>query len=356
MDRTFQLLPDQASTIAPKVDALSLYILGVTIFFTLLILVLVAYFALRYRRLGKDIHLPNPPDVHTSTALEIVWSGIPLVLVMIMFVWSAKLFIESSQPPDGAEEVHVIGKQWMWKIQHADGRREINELTVPIGRPIKLVMTSQDVIHDFGLPACRIKQDVLPGRFSYEWFNATKVGDYHITCNQYCGAQHSAMIGVVHVLTTSDYQRWLSGTAPAEQPEVAGAELFFNVYKCAYCHAERAPSMAGLYGTEVPVLEGDRRIKVKVNEDYLRESILYPRAKIAIDPNTNQPYPADLMPGFQGQMTEEQLYQLIAYIKSLGQGAGPGAGGQRMDPGIKMREENPTPRSLNRENSDQYKR
>ena len=343
MDRSFQLFPDQASTIAPKIDMLALFILGVTVFFTLLILVLVAYFALRYRRNSKDIHLPNPPDVHTSTALEVAWSGIPLVLVHDHVRLERQAVHRGLQAARRAQEIHIIGKQWMWKAEHGDGRREINDLTVPMGRPIKLVMTSQDVLHDFDIPAFRVKQDVLPGRYSYEWFTPTKPGHYHLYLRR---VLRRPALGHDRRGPRAQRRRLpaVARRHAADRPAGGGrGGLVLQRLQVRILPRRPRPLDGGLYGTTVPVMEGDRRIDVKVDEDYLRESILYPRAKIAIDANTKQPYPADLMPGYQGQMTEEQLMQLIAYIKGLGQGAGPGAGGQRMDPGIKMREEKPDP-------------
>jgi cytochrome c oxidase subunit 2 len=328
MDTSFKLFPDQASTLAPRVDALYFFLLAVTVFFTLLIAGLIIFFALKYRRKNN---VP-PPDTYTDRRLELLWTVVPLILTMIMFVWAARVFVAQSRVPDGAMEIHVIGKQWMWKIQHPDGRREIDELTVPTGRPIKLVMTSQDVIHSFFIPAFRIKQDVVPGRYNYEWFEATKPGVYHLFCAEYCGAQHSGMIGRVVVLKPADYQRWLAGAPEGEEaPEVAGGKLFAQ-YSCNTCHGSRAPTMAGLYGSQVQVLVGDREQTVTADEDYLRESIYYPRAKIV------KGFAPELMPSYQGQLSEEQLMQIIAYIKSLGAGATPGAGGQRMDPGTKMQE------------------
>lgn len=336
MDRGFQLLPERASVMAGKVDALALFLLAVTVFFTLLVLVLVAYFALRYRRRSDDFESPNPPAVPTNVMLEVTWTAIPLLIVTVIFVWGASLYVEQSQPPPEAMEIHVLGKQWMWKIQHPDGRREMNELTVPAGRPVKLVMTSQDVIHSFGIPAFRITQDVLPGRYSYEWFEADRPGEYHLFCREYCGTQHSGMVGTVHVLKPADYERWLAGgPGDVETPAAAGERLFQQFF-CAQCHGQRGPTLAGVYGGRVVVLTAGGEQTVTADENYLRESILAPRAKIV------KGFPGELMPTYQGQLSEEQLGQLIAYIKSLGVGTRPGEGvGGRMDAGSKMQEQNP---------------
>jgi cytochrome c oxidase subunit 2 len=215
-------------------------------------------------------------------------------------------------------EIYVVGKQWMWKIQHPEGVREINELHVPTGRPIKLIMASQDVIHDFFVPAFRIKQDVVPGSYSTEWFIANNPGTYHLFCAQYCGTQHSQMVGSVIVMTPADYQAWLAGVGPSEPPAASGARLYIS-YGCATCHGARAPTLAGLYGSDVRVLDqrANRTTTVKADETYLRESILFPDAKLVLG------YPP-IMPSFRGQLTEEQIFDLIAYVKSLGASMSPG--------------------------------
>jgi cytochrome c oxidase subunit 2 len=338
MNRSFQLLPEQGSAMAARVDALVLFLLAITVFFTLLVLVLVAYFALRYRRHSTDFVSPNPPATQTNVALEIAWTLIPLLIVMVLFVWGTRLYVEESRPPAGAMEVHVIGRQWMWKVQHPDGRREINELTVPVGRAVKLVMTSEDVVHSFGIPAFRITQDVIPGRYSYEWFEPTRVGEYHLFCREYCGTQHSGMIGTVRVLKQADYDAWLAGRpADAVTPVQAGAALF-EQFSCSRCHGINAPTLAGVYNTKVDVLlsNGTER-SVTADEDYLRESILYPRAKIV------KGFPPGLMPTFQGQITEEQLVSLVEYIKSMRPG---GPAERELQPGQRMQEQSPRPPEL----------
>jgi cytochrome c oxidase subunit 2 len=178
----FSLLPDQASTMAQRVDALFYFLSAVTVFFTVLIFLLVICFAIKFRRRSDA---DRPGAIHGSLALEVVWTGVPLLLSVIMFVWGASLFFAMARPPEDALEVYVVGKQWMWKLQHADGQREINELHVPVGRPVKLTMTSEDVIHAFFVPAFRVKADVVPGRYSTAWFTATKPGKYHLFCAEY---------------------------------------------------------------------------------------------------------------------------------------------------------------------------
>jgi len=338
MNRSFQLLPEQGSAMAARVDALALFLLAITVFFTLLILVLVSYFALRYRRHSTDFDSPNPPATQTNLALEVAWTLIPLLIVMVLFVWGARLFVEQSRPPAGAMEIHVIGRQWMWKVQHPDGRREINQLTVPVGRPVKLLMTSEDVVHSFGIPAFRITQDVMPGRYSFEWFEPTRVGEYHLFCREYCGTQHSGMIGTIRVLKQSDYDAWLAGRpADAVTPVQAGAALF-QQFSCSTCHGINAPTLAGVYNTKVDVLlSNGTQQTVTADDDYLRESILYPRAKIV------KGFPPGLMPTYQGQISEEQLVALVEYIKSMRPG---GPVERELQPGQRMQEQSPRPADL----------
>jgi cytochrome c oxidase subunit 2 len=303
MDTSFRLFPPEASTTAYQVDHLLFFLLGVSAFFTVLIFVLIVYFALRYRR-----RQPNEFGAHLPPhyGLEIVWTVIPLLLVMVMFGWSATLFVRMSKPPRDALEIHVIGKQWMWKIQHPTGAREIDELHVPLGRPVKLVMTSQDVIHSFFIPAFRTKQDVVPGRYTEQWFTPTQLGEFHLFCAEYCGTSHSRMRGRVVVMKPSEYEAWLAGVSPDLLPAQSGERLFAS-FGCNTCHGERAPTLAGLYNSPVELADGQT---VVADEAYLRESILDPAAKLVKGF-------APIMPTFRGQVSEEQLYDLVAYVKSL---------------------------------------
>jgi cytochrome c oxidase subunit II len=307
VDKTFQLFPHEASQGAAQVDHLVLFLVAVSAFFTLLIFGAIAYFAIRYRRRSPD---ERPPLIEGHLGLELAWTIIPLVLTMVMFAWGAKVFVDAHSPPDNAMEIFVIGKQWMWQIQHPEGRREINELHLPLGQPIKLVMTSQDVIHDFSIPDFRVKQDVLPGMYTTEWFVPTRLGEYHLFCDQYCGAKHAEMAGTVIVCSPADYEKWLAGDLSAESPASAGKKLF-TLYGCVTCHGEYAPTLAGLYGRPVDVIDnhGNRRT-VLADEAYLRESILYPDAKLVVG------YP-NRMPSFKSTLSEEQILDLIEYIKSL---------------------------------------
>jgi len=308
--------PDSASTFAGKVDALYLYLVGMTGFFTVLIAAVIVIFVIRYRR-RQPFEIPRP--IAGSIKLESVWTVIPFIIAMSMFVWGASVYFTQYSVPRDALEVYVVGKQWMWKVQHITGQREINEMHVPVGRKIKLVMTTEDVIHSFYIPAFRTKADVVPGRYTYLWFEATKPGRYHLFCAEYCGTNHSGMTGSIVVMEPADYDNWLSGNANQESPVAAGERLFTQTLGCASCHKEdgsggRGPALMGLLGSTVR-LEGGQT--VTANEDYIRESIINPRAKLV---EGFQP----IMPTFQGQVSEEQLLQLITYIKSLSPGKSSG--------------------------------
>jgi cytochrome c oxidase subunit 2 len=313
---SFPLFPEQASTVAGKVDAVYFALVAITAFFTLVVYGLVFFFAVKYRR-GTNVDRSNPPA--SSHKLEMLWIGVPLVIGLAIFTWSTGTYFSIYRAPAGAMEVNVVGKQWMWKLQSPNGTREINELHVPVGRAVKLIMTSQDVIHSFYVPAFRIKQDVLPGRYTSVWFQATKPGTYHLFCAEYCGTQHSGMIGSIVVMEPTEYQAWLSGGNVGETPAAAGKRLVTQL-GCASCHLAgsggRAPSFEGLFGT-VAALQGGAT--ATVDEDYVRESIINPRSKIVqgYDP---------IMPTYTGQITEEGILQIIAYLKSIGAGAASSGG------------------------------
>jgi cytochrome c oxidase subunit 2 len=303
----FPLFPPQASTIAHGVDLLFVFLVLVSGVFVVLIFVLILTFAIKYRRRSET---EQPPQIHGDLRLEILWTVIPLLLAMTMFAWGANLYFTNTRAPAEALEIQVVGKQWMWKFQHPEGPREINELHVPVGRPVKLIMASEDVIHSVFVPAFRTKMDVVPGRYTSTWFHATEVGSFHLFCAEYCGNAHAGMIGRVVVVTPSEYEHWLSGGAAGEAPVVAGERLF-QQFGCATCHradtAGRGPALEGLFGQTQRLQSGE---SVIVDEAYLRESILFPAAKVAMG---YQP----IMPTFQGQMSEEGLLHIIAYIRSL---------------------------------------
>jgi cytochrome c oxidase subunit 2 len=274
---------------------------------------LILFFALYYRK-GRLVDRTNP--LINSRVLEAAWIGGPLFVFLGLFFWSAALYTFEQQAPSSAMEIYVVGKQWMWKVQHPEGRREINELHVPRGRPVKLWMTSEDVIHSFYVPAFRIKMDVLPGRYTTQWFQATRTGRYYLFCAEYCGTDHAVMGGFVEVMEPAEYARWLaSGTAAGDVGESLpqGGQLLYTKLGCATCHGgngeggPRGPSLHNLLGREVRL---DSGAVVVADENYLRESILDPMSKIVAG------FPP-LMPSFRGQLREEDLLRVIAFIKTL---------------------------------------
>ncbi len=306
--KEFPLFPDNASTVAASVDGLYFLLVAISAFFSILIFALIFYFAIRYRRRRAD-EIPRP--IHGSTRLEIFWSVTPGIIALAIFCWGTMIYFQNADPPGDAMEIYVVGKQWMWKLQHPEGKREINELHVPVGRPVRLTMATEDVIHSFFIPAFRVKMDVVPGRYTSLWFEPTKTGKYHLFCAEYCGNQHSLMKGWVYVMEPVDYERWISGAADGQTMAEAGEALFERL-GCRSCHRVdapgRGPVLEDVYGNEVLLRSGET---VVADESYIRESILNPSAKIVAGYQTQ-------MPTFQGQVTEEQVLQLIAYIKSLG--------------------------------------
>jgi cytochrome c oxidase subunit 2 len=328
MQSWIPFLPESASTESSKVDALYFYLSGVTIFFTLLIAGIIILFVIRYRR-RTPYEVPRP--IAGSHTLETLWSVIPFVIAMSIFVWSATLYFHQSRPPKNAVEIYVVAKQWMWKFQHATGQREINELHVPVGQKIKLIMASEDVIHDFFVPAFRIKNDVVPGKYTTLWFEATKPGTYHLFCAEYCGMNHSQMIGSVVVMDPTEFNNWLGGNVNQQSAAASGQQLY-QTLGCASCHGNngeggRGPALLGVFNSNVQLSTGPT---IRADEAYIRESILNPQAKLVTGFGP-------IMPTFQGVVNEEQIVQLIAYMKSLSsQPAGatgtPGAQGSPKPP------------------------
>jgi cytochrome c oxidase subunit II len=305
--------PQQASTTAGQVDMLFLFLLTVCGSVTLLVAVLMVYFSVHYRRRPGEVG--NPPETHASRALELFWSLTPLAIFGVIFFWGAEVYYEAYRPPDDATTIYVVGKQWMWKFQHPEGQREIDALHVPVGRPIRLLMTSEDVIHSLFIPDFRIHMDLLPERYTSVWFQATRVGTYRLFCSQYCGTSHAGMIGLVVVMEPADYEKWLHQQAEGSMA-LQGRQVFLK-YRCASCHSATsealAPVLEGLFGK--PVVLNDGRV-VKADENYIRESLLYPSAKIVMGYD-------NIMPPFKGQLDEDDIFQLIAYIKSLKRGETP---------------------------------
>jgi cytochrome c oxidase subunit II len=300
--------PPAASSIAEDVDKLYYLLTGITLFFTVLIFSIIFYFMVKYRRRSED---EVAPETHTSMVLELTWTIIPSLICVVLFVWASALYVRNSRPPAASTEIFVIGKQWMWHIQHPEGPREIDELHVPVGVPVKVTATSQDVIHDFYIPAFRVKKDVLPGRYTSLWFQPTETGTFHLFCAQYCGTNHSQMIGWVYVMEPQDYANWLAGGEKTESMAAQGERLFTQ-FGCDTCHVSdgtgRGPSLAGVYGKPEQLSGGETRV---VDESLIRQAILVPNS-------VHVPGRQPIMPTYQGQLNEDQMLQLIAYVKSLG--------------------------------------
>ena len=300
------LFPAEASGIAPYVDALYFFLVAMTIFGTTFVAILLLVFSVRYRR-EKN---PVATQIEGSTLLEATWTIIPLAIFLVTFVWGALLYFRIYDPPTNAMNIYVVGKQWMWKAEHPGGQHEINALHVPTGQPIQLTMISQDVFHSFSIPDFRIKREVIPGRYSTVWFEATQVGTYHIFCTQYCGTQHSGMVGEVTVMTPGDYKKWLEQSNSGQSLAQNGERLFASM-GCNSCHngtaAARGPSLAGVYGSKLTLTDGRQ---ILVDDAYLRNAILNPSEHVTAGF-------APIMPTYQGQISEDGLIDLVEFIKNM---------------------------------------
>jgi cytochrome c oxidase subunit 2 len=306
------LFPEQASTLAGQVDNLYFFVLAITGFFALLVSVLVVIFAIKYRdKTGERIGAP----ITGSIPLELGWSIIPFFVSMAIFAWATIVFFQIVRPPDQTLEIYSTGKRWMWRFQHIDGQSEINQLHVPLGRPVRITFTSEDVLHSLYFPAFRVKADAIPGRYSSVWFTPTKTGEYHLFCAEYCGTRHSGMVGSVIVMEPNEYQTWLSGGGGLSM--TARGEQLFQQLGCVSCHLAdgtgRGPSLAGVYGMQQPMSTGGT---VLADDAYIRESILTPQMKLVAGYGP-------IMPTFQGQVDEQGVMSLIEYIKSLPAQGGP---------------------------------
>ena len=329
MAQLLPIMPPSASSVAPAVDRLLVIELAMSVGVMLLVGALVLGFSIVYRRRSPD---DSPARSGTHYGFEFLWTSATFVLFTTMFFLGAGLYVRMKHPPAHAQRVYVVGKQWMWKVQHADGVREINTLHVPVGQPTELVMTSEDVIHDFFVPAFRVKQDVIPGSYTSEWFTATLPGTYHLFCSQYCGTDHASMVGDIVVLTPHDYDDWRAGLGSAPDPADAGRTLMAS-YNCMTCHGQNAPTFAGLYGTRVKLTDGST---VVADDDYLRRSIVDANAQVVAG------YPP-IMPSFRGQLSAEQVNTLVEYIKLLGTATSPSTQPAATDGGTFDRPQLPPP-------------
>ena len=304
--KNFPLLPPEASRIAPQMDALLFFMVLVSLIGLTIVVLLVTSFSILY---SKKRH-PVAVQVEGSTLLEATWTIIPLGLFLVMFVWGALIYFRVYTPPANAMNIYVVGKQWMWKAEHPGGQHEINALHVPTGRAIQLTLISQDVFHSFSVPAFRVKREAIPGRYTTVWFEATEPGTYHLFCTQYCGTNHSQMVGDVVVMTPEGYKQWLAESTSGTSLAQNGERLFASL-SCAACHNARpdarGPNLANVYGSKLPLASGGA---VTADEGYLRESILNPSQHLT------QGY-APIMPTYQGQISEEGVIALVEYIKNL---------------------------------------
>lgn len=307
----FPIQPPQASSLAKEHDAIFFALSTLTAVFTLIVVIAVIIFAVRYRR-GSKASRANPK--YEDLRMELTWTIIPLLLGLVMFYFGARLYVRQRTPPPNSEEIFVIGKQWMWHVQHPNGVRENNTLHIPIGRPVKLTMISQDVIHAFYVPAFRTQMYVVPGRYTQMWFNATEPGQYHLFCNLYCGTQHSEMGGVVIAMPAREYAQWLANggnSTPTLTMAQAGAKLYSKL-ACNNCHGikdtPRAPSLVGIYGRKRTFTNAAPTV---ADEAYLRESILRPWERITSGYGQE-------MPTYEGQLTEAEVLDLVTYLKSMG--------------------------------------
>jgi cytochrome c oxidase subunit 2 len=308
---TSLIAPPQASTIAGQVDMLVLFLLGMSLAISVTIFVLIVVFCVKYRRSPTN-QVGQP--ARRTTPIELTWTLVPMALAMIPFVWGAYIYLEEAQPPPDSLEIYVVARQWMWKAEQPGGQAEIDAVHVPTGRAVKLTMTSQDVIHSFYVPAFRVKADVLPGRYTTLWFQATQPGEYRLFCSQYCGTDHAVMTGSVVAMTPGDYGNWLtSGATVSNSPAALGRKVFLQ-YGCVDCHETgRAPNLRGLFGQPVQLSDGSAAI---ADASYVR-SIILNSDRVPVG------YQHD-MPAFGGLLSEDELSNLVEYIRSIG--AGPGAG------------------------------
>lgn len=308
MIELFRFVPVSASSASGRFDLLMLGLLLLTGAVALAVTVLIVWFSVHYRK-GSAADRSHAPA--RNRGVEIAWTVTPLLLFLCLYGWAAYDYVQLYRVPANAMPVFVVAKQWMWKLEHSNGRREIDELHVPLGQPTRLVMTSQDVIHSFYIPAFRIKQDVLPGRYTSLWFTPTQAGEFHLFCAEYCGTEHSLMRGRIVVMPPAEFARWLQQGASAPGIAARGFELFRR-YGCSGCHSAgssvHAPDLDGLLGRSVHLQDGRTLV---ADENYIRDSILLPKKDVVagFEP---------IMPSFAGQISEEDIMAIIEYLRQTG--------------------------------------
>ena len=304
--------PPAASTISNRIDAIFNFELLLSALIATCVCFCILFFCIKYRH-GANADRTNPPT--ENKVVEATWILTPTFIGLCTAVWGARVYYDMYKAPPGAIRINVVAKQWMWKLQHPEGQKEIDELHIPVGRPVQLILTSQDVIHSFFVPAFRIKQDVLPGRTTTTWFQATRAGSYHLLCSQFCGMDHAHMTGTVYALEPAEYERWLNRTQGQPTMAAEGAKLYRQL-GCSGCHGAsntvRAPSLDGIYGKPVPLQGG---AVVTADDRYLHDSILIPKQEVAAGYKP-------VMPSYKGQIQEDQVLELVAYIRSLGDKTG----------------------------------
>lgn len=306
------LMPTQASNIATHVNNLYVFLLVISFIASVILIGGMIYFAVKYKRKSAN---DKTAYISHNTTLEFIWSFIPLVIFMAMFAWGWLLYHQMREMPKDALEIHIVGKQWAWEAQYKSGVKTGNLVVAPVNTDVKLIMSSNDVIHSFYVPSLRIKQDVVPGRYTALWFNANKMGEFHIFCAEYCGTSHSGMIATLKVVSQEEYDRWLEEESKVGSlPLAKRGEKLFQVKACASCHSvadavtKVGPSLWKKFGAQEELADGS---KITVDENYLRESVMTPNAKIV------KSFPQNVMPTFQGQLSEIEVSALIEYIKGL---------------------------------------
>ncbi|MBI4875779.1 MAG: cytochrome c oxidase subunit II [Acidobacteria bacterium] len=305
------LLPAQGSAYAGEIDKLFLFITLLSAFFFLLIAALTGWFVWRYRR--ARVAAPSSTVTH-SLALELTWTLIPLAIVTGIFFWSFNQYVAASVAPGDAMEIQVTAKKWLWTFEYPNGTRTINEIHIPLGKPVKFVMSSEDVIHSFYVPSMRLKQDVLPNRYTELWFTPTAAGMHTLLCAEYCGRSHSDMLGRIWVDNDAAYQKWLEegDESTRSMPLKELGKMIYESRGCSTCHSidgsrGQGPSFTGVFGHEIKLADGKT---VQGDANYIRESILQPQAKIVAGYE-------GIMPTFQGLLREREIVALIEFIKSL---------------------------------------